>query len=75
MRRCRIQVGKDSSGQVRIMNHETRQDRVCSLILGLSPCEAFASLYEKILIGLSAKETALILYPAVAANLNSPTLL
>jgi hypothetical protein len=50
-----------------------RQDIVFSLILGLSPCEAFASPFsypplvrgdEGGWIGLSAKETAQILYPA-----------
>jgi hypothetical protein len=42
-----------------------RQDIVFLLILGLSPSEAFASLYYRILIGISAKEAAQILYPAI----------
>jgi hypothetical protein len=43
------------------------------LRLGWTDSEAFASLYKKILIGLSAKETALMLYPADAAYFVSST--
>lgn len=41
------------------------QDILSSLILGLTPCEAFASLYWYILNGLSAKESAQIIYPVM----------
>jgi hypothetical protein len=49
-----------------------RQDIVFSLILGLSPSEAFASLLFKIIKinfdGISAKKSAQILYPAIAKS-------
>ncbi len=48
------------------------QDIVFSLILGLSPSEAFASLYLNIIIGVSAKETAQILHPVITGKVMLP---